>query len=60
VAPQDELTGELLWAEIERLLAAPELLAGMRRAARALARPNAAADIAADIETLLPAVGRSP
>jgi UDP-N-acetylglucosamine--N-acetylmuramyl-(pentapeptide) pyrophosphoryl-undecaprenol N-acetylglucosamine transferase len=60
VAPQDELTGELLWAEIERLLASPELLAGMRRAARALARPNAAADIAADIETLLPAVRRSP
>lgn len=59
VAPQDELTGERLWAEVERLLASPELLARMRRAALALARPNAAADIAADIETLLPPPRRS-
>ena len=54
VAPQDELTGEVLWAEVRRLLAAPELLERMARAARALARPNAAADIAADLETFLP------
>jgi UDP-N-acetylglucosamine--N-acetylmuramyl-(pentapeptide) pyrophosphoryl-undecaprenol N-acetylglucosamine transferase len=54
VAPQDELTGELLWGEIERLLAAPELLASMSRAALALARPTAAADIAADIDARLP------
>ena len=59
VARQDELTGERLWAEVERLLASPELLARMRRAALALARPNAAADIAADIETLLPPRRRS-
>ena len=55
VAPQDELTGDLLWAEIERLLASPELLSRMSNAARALARPTAAADIAADIEALMPA-----
>ena len=53
VAPQDELTGEVLWALVERLLGTPELLERMSRAAKSLARPHAAADIAADIESLL-------
>jgi UDP-N-acetylglucosamine--N-acetylmuramyl-(pentapeptide) pyrophosphoryl-undecaprenol N-acetylglucosamine transferase len=53
VAPQSELTGERLWAEIGRLLTAPEALARMRASARSLARPSAAADIAADLETFL-------
>ena len=53
VAPQDELTGEMLWAEVERLLADPARLERMSRAARTLARPRAAADIAADVATFL-------
>jgi UDP-N-acetylglucosamine--N-acetylmuramyl-(pentapeptide) pyrophosphoryl-undecaprenol N-acetylglucosamine transferase len=54
VAAQDDLTGERLWVEVERLLADPGLLERMSRAARSLARPNAAADIAADLESFLP------
>jgi UDP-N-acetylglucosamine--N-acetylmuramyl-(pentapeptide) pyrophosphoryl-undecaprenol N-acetylglucosamine transferase len=57
VAPQDDLTGIELWAHVERLLADVPLLEQMRHAARGLARPTAAADIAADIETLLPKRG---
>ncbi|HUF76755.1 MAG TPA: UDP-N-acetylglucosamine--N-acetylmuramyl-(pentapeptide) pyrophosphoryl-undecaprenol N-acetylglucosamine transferase, partial [Longimicrobiales bacterium] len=60
VAPQDELTGEMLWAHVERLLGAPDLLERMSRTARSLARPHAAADIAADLESFLsPAAGRA-
>ena len=59
VAPQDELTGEILWAHVERLLGAPELLERMSRTARTLARPQAAADIAADLESFLPPAGRA-
>ncbi|HSH74780.1 MAG TPA: undecaprenyldiphospho-muramoylpentapeptide beta-N-acetylglucosaminyltransferase [Longimicrobiales bacterium] len=59
VAPQAELTGESLWAEIERLLDSPGLLAKMRQAALALAHPTAAADIATDLETFLPAPRRA-
>jgi len=54
VAPQDELTGDLLWADVERLLSDPARLEEMARTARSLARPDAAADIAADLETFLP------
>lgn len=59
VTPQSELTPELLWARIGELLAAPERLARMRDAALALARPNAADEIAADVASLLPAAGAS-
>jgi UDP-N-acetylglucosamine--N-acetylmuramyl-(pentapeptide) pyrophosphoryl-undecaprenol N-acetylglucosamine transferase len=60
VAPQDELTGEMLWARVEELLGAPERLEQMRRTARSLARPHAAADIAADLESFLPPARRAP
>lgn len=53
LVPQDELTGERLWAELGRLLSRPEELARMSRAARSLAKPTAAAEIAADLETFL-------
>ena len=53
VAPESELTGATLWAEIERLLSEPTVLTGMREAAVAIARPDAARDIAADIDSLL-------
>jgi UDP-N-acetylglucosamine--N-acetylmuramyl-(pentapeptide) pyrophosphoryl-undecaprenol N-acetylglucosamine transferase len=53
VAPQSELTGEKLWSTVAGLLSSPERLEAMRRSALALARPAAAADIAADIATLL-------
>jgi UDP-N-acetylglucosamine--N-acetylmuramyl-(pentapeptide) pyrophosphoryl-undecaprenol N-acetylglucosamine transferase len=53
VAPQAGLTGERLWDAVAALLSSPERLDTMRRAALALARPSAAADIAADIATLL-------
>lgn len=53
VAPQAGLTGEMLWGAVADLLSSPERLDTMRRAALALARPSAAADIAADIATLL-------
>ncbi|MGE0159063.1 MAG: undecaprenyldiphospho-muramoylpentapeptide beta-N-acetylglucosaminyltransferase [Gemmatimonadales bacterium] len=53
VAPQNGLTGERLWAAVSGLLASPARLETMRQAALAWARPNAAADIAADIATLL-------
>jgi len=52
-APQAGLTGEILWASLADLLASPQRLDAMRGAALALARPSAAADIAADIATLL-------
>jgi len=59
VAPESDLTGVALWAEVTRLLAEPALLTRMREAALSLARPHAARDIAADIASLLvtPGVG---
>ena len=53
VAPQAGLTGERLWKTVTALLASPSWLEAMRRAALSLARPTAAAEIAADITTLL-------
>jgi UDP-N-acetylglucosamine--N-acetylmuramyl-(pentapeptide) pyrophosphoryl-undecaprenol N-acetylglucosamine transferase len=53
VAPQAGLTGAELWSIIAELLASPPRLEAMRRAALALARPSAAADIASDVATLL-------
>lgn len=60
VVPQDDLTGEALWAVIENLLASPARLEGMSRTARSLARPEAAADIAADLQTFLSPPGSVP
>jgi UDP-N-acetylglucosamine--N-acetylmuramyl-(pentapeptide) pyrophosphoryl-undecaprenol N-acetylglucosamine transferase len=54
VLPQAELTADTLWSTLTSLLASPERLQGMRRSALALARPNAADDIAVDILTLFP------
>jgi UDP-N-acetylglucosamine--N-acetylmuramyl-(pentapeptide) pyrophosphoryl-undecaprenol N-acetylglucosamine transferase len=54
VAPQSELTGERLWATVTGLLDSRERLEAMREAALGLARPSAAADIAADVATFLP------
>jgi UDP-N-acetylglucosamine--N-acetylmuramyl-(pentapeptide) pyrophosphoryl-undecaprenol N-acetylglucosamine transferase len=58
VLPQDELTGEGLWSELDRLLAAPDTLARMSAAARAHARPGGASDIAADVEAFMAPAGR--
>lgn len=44
-----ELTGARLWAEVQRLLRTPDLLARMSRAASARARPHAAREVAAAI-----------
>jgi UDP-N-acetylglucosamine--N-acetylmuramyl-(pentapeptide) pyrophosphoryl-undecaprenol N-acetylglucosamine transferase len=57
VAPESELTGAALWAEIERLVGQPGLLSEMRAAALGLARPDAAREIAADVATFLSAPG---
>lgn len=53
VAPQAGLTGTKLWSTVGELLSSPERLGAMRRSALALARPSAAAEIAADVATLL-------
>jgi UDP-N-acetylglucosamine--N-acetylmuramyl-(pentapeptide) pyrophosphoryl-undecaprenol N-acetylglucosamine transferase len=53
MTPQAGLTGGALWSMVADLLSSPERLETMRSAALALARPGAAADIAADIATLL-------
>jgi UDP-N-acetylglucosamine--N-acetylmuramyl-(pentapeptide) pyrophosphoryl-undecaprenol N-acetylglucosamine transferase len=53
VAPESELTGATLWAELEALLAGSKRLDAMRAAAAKLARPDAARDIAADVATFL-------
>jgi UDP-N-acetylglucosamine:LPS N-acetylglucosamine transferase len=58
--PQAELTPARLWRELSGLLADPAALGGMRRAALARARPDAAKEIAADIEALLPPPERRP
>jgi len=53
VAPESELTGATLWADLHGLLGDPTRLEDMRRAATSLARPGAAADIAADVASRL-------
>ncbi len=49
VIPDDELTGPRLAQEVERLLTDPARLAAMGRASAELARPDAAAVIAAEV-----------
>jgi UDP-N-acetylglucosamine--N-acetylmuramyl-(pentapeptide) pyrophosphoryl-undecaprenol N-acetylglucosamine transferase len=56
VAPEADLTGTALWAHVERLATDHELRSRMASAARGLARPNAATEIASDIARLLPGV----
>ncbi len=48
-----ELTGRKLWAEVTRLLRAPETLAGMSSAATRRARPGAAREVAAAVAELV-------
>jgi UDP-N-acetylglucosamine--N-acetylmuramyl-(pentapeptide) pyrophosphoryl-undecaprenol N-acetylglucosamine transferase len=57
VALQAGLTPASLWGLVQELLASKDRLKHMRGAALALARPRAAAEIAADIATLLPSRG---
>jgi UDP-N-acetylglucosamine--N-acetylmuramyl-(pentapeptide) pyrophosphoryl-undecaprenol N-acetylglucosamine transferase len=57
VTPESDLTGATLWIEVARLLSDPRRLAGMRQAALSLARPHAAHDIAADVESFLETSG---
>jgi UDP-N-acetylglucosamine--N-acetylmuramyl-(pentapeptide) pyrophosphoryl-undecaprenol N-acetylglucosamine transferase len=54
VIPQHELTAETLAARLVGLVSDPDALEGMRGAARSRARPEAKADIAADVMSLLP------
>ena len=49
VIPDAELTAERLRREVDALLADPDRLAAMARASAALARPDAARDIAAEL-----------
>jgi UDP-N-acetylglucosamine--N-acetylmuramyl-(pentapeptide) pyrophosphoryl-undecaprenol N-acetylglucosamine transferase len=49
VVPDGELTPERLRAEVDALFAEPERLARMGEASRALARPDAAAAVAAEV-----------
>lgn len=53
VASQADLTGARLWAELVRLAEDEATLANMRAAALSRARPDAASEIAADVERLL-------
>jgi UDP-N-acetylglucosamine--N-acetylmuramyl-(pentapeptide) pyrophosphoryl-undecaprenol N-acetylglucosamine transferase len=52
VVPDAELDGPRLAREVGGLLAAPERLGAMRNAARALARPDAAERVAAELVRL--------
>jgi len=54
VAHEEGLTGAALWDRVVRLAADGELRAGMAAAALDRARPEAAVDIARDVETFLP------
>ena len=53
LTPQAGLTGEILWAELNRLAGDPKSLERMGMAATSLARPRAADQIAASVERLL-------
>jgi UDP-N-acetylglucosamine--N-acetylmuramyl-(pentapeptide) pyrophosphoryl-undecaprenol N-acetylglucosamine transferase len=53
VAPEDGLTGALLWAHVERLVRDSSLRERMADAAKVRARPGAAADIAASVAPLI-------
>ena len=52
VVPDEELDGARLARELEMLIADPDRLAVMAGAAKALARPNAADDVARLVEGL--------
>jgi UDP-N-acetylglucosamine--N-acetylmuramyl-(pentapeptide) pyrophosphoryl-undecaprenol N-acetylglucosamine transferase len=57
VAPESELTGASLWADVGRLVAEPARLDRMRDAALARSRPDAAREIAADVASFLGVAG---
>ena len=57
VVPDEELDAPRLAREVGALLGAPQRVAEMAAAARAAARPDAAARIADELERLLPAAG---
>jgi UDP-N-acetylglucosamine--N-acetylmuramyl-(pentapeptide) pyrophosphoryl-undecaprenol N-acetylglucosamine transferase len=57
VAPESELTGASLWADVGRLVAEPVRLDRMRDAALARSRPDAAREIAADVASFLGVAG---
>lgn len=57
VANQEGLTGERLWSTVVQLVEDETSLGDMRDAALARARPNAASEIAADVERLLSSQG---
>jgi UDP-N-acetylglucosamine--N-acetylmuramyl-(pentapeptide) pyrophosphoryl-undecaprenol N-acetylglucosamine transferase len=57
VTPEAELTGATLWTQVSSLLSDPTRLAGMREKALDLARPRAAHEIAADLESFLETPG---
>jgi UDP-N-acetylglucosamine--N-acetylmuramyl-(pentapeptide) pyrophosphoryl-undecaprenol N-acetylglucosamine transferase len=52
VVPDDELDGPRLAREVAALLGAPDRLAGMGRAAREVARPDAARVVADELLAL--------
>jgi UDP-N-acetylglucosamine--N-acetylmuramyl-(pentapeptide) pyrophosphoryl-undecaprenol N-acetylglucosamine transferase len=54
VVRQDELTPERLVAELRHVVSGPGVLGAMRDAALARAKPEARAEIAADVASLLP------
>jgi UDP-N-acetylglucosamine--N-acetylmuramyl-(pentapeptide) pyrophosphoryl-undecaprenol N-acetylglucosamine transferase len=49
IVPDDELSPQRLRAEVDALLADPARLAAMAQASARLARPDAAADVAAAV-----------
>ncbi len=53
VAPEEGLTGPILWAHVERLVSDSALRERMANAAKARARPEAAGDIAASVARLI-------
>jgi len=56
--PQQEMSGEVLWGQVDRLARNPTTREAMARAARARGRPEAAREIARALAALLPAPRR--
>ncbi len=52
--PQEDASGEVLWEAVDRLVRDSSARARMSAAARARGRPNAASEIAASLDQLLP------